>query len=306
MDLVILDLEWNSGYSKKKQCFINEIIEFGAVKLDNDLNIIGQFSIFIRPEITKRLNRTVKELTSLTNEDLKYGATFPYAVSKFRKFSEGCVIMTWSRSDLEALETNCEYHFGSERIPFLKQYADLQAYCQDMLELPTKNQIALQGAAECLGIDMDDIPLHRAVGDSILSARCLKKLYDKEKFSEYIKPCDDEFYGRLNFRNTYITNPDNPLIDKTEFTVYCEYCGNACTPLEDWKAKNKSFTAPFECHTCNKRYKGKVQFRLSYDGISVIKKLTEIPEDDINENTEQTGVPQNLQNTVSSDLKTEA
>ena len=287
MNFVILDLEWNSGYSKKKHSFINEIIEFGAVKLDDDLNMTGQFSIFIRPEITKRLNRTVKELTSLTNDDLKYGATFPYAVSKFKKFSDGCVIMTWSKSDLAALETNCEYYFGSERIPFLKQYADLQAYCQDILELPTKNQIALQGAAEHMGISTDDIPLHRAVGDSILSARCLKKLYDKEKFSSYIKPCDDEFYGRLNFRNTYITSIDNPLIDKSELTINCEYCGNECTRLNEWKTKNKSFAAHFKCRTCNKKYNGKVQFRLSYDGVTVIKKLTEITENDSKDQTEQ-------------------
>ena len=32
MEYVILDLEWNGTYSRRKQGFINEIIEFGAVK----------------------------------------------------------------------------------------------------------------------------------------------------------------------------------------------------------------------------------------------------------------------------------
>ena len=31
MQFVILDLEWNSGYCKRIQGFINEVIEFGAV-----------------------------------------------------------------------------------------------------------------------------------------------------------------------------------------------------------------------------------------------------------------------------------
>ena len=35
MSYVILDLEWNSAYSHSNHCFINEIIEFGAVKTDD-------------------------------------------------------------------------------------------------------------------------------------------------------------------------------------------------------------------------------------------------------------------------------
>ena len=34
MAYVVFDLEWNSGYCKKTKGFINEIIELGAVKLD--------------------------------------------------------------------------------------------------------------------------------------------------------------------------------------------------------------------------------------------------------------------------------
>ena len=33
MDYVILDLEWNTAYSKSAHKFVNEIIEFGAVKV---------------------------------------------------------------------------------------------------------------------------------------------------------------------------------------------------------------------------------------------------------------------------------
>ena len=40
MNIVILDLEWNGAYSRRLHGFINEIIEFGAVKLDEKLNIV--------------------------------------------------------------------------------------------------------------------------------------------------------------------------------------------------------------------------------------------------------------------------
>lgn len=279
MQYVILDLEWNSGYSKKKQGFINEIIEIGAVKLNEEMEIVGQFSIFVRPDITKRLNSMVKELTQITNEELQHGATFGYAVSKFKKFSDGCVIMSWSTSDLNALESNCEYYYGNSRIPFLKYYADVQAYCQSKLSSGSKNQLALQNAAELLDIETDDIPLHRAVGDSILTARVLKKLYAPEDFKAYIKTADDEFYDRLNFHSTFIYSPDNPLIDQSELYINCGSCGFRCRQLEEWKIKSKSFLSSFECPVCKSHYRGRVQFKLLYDGIVVIRKTSPLEEE---------------------------
>ena len=41
MDYVILDLEWNTAYSKSAHKFVNEIIEFGAVKVDGDFNVVA-------------------------------------------------------------------------------------------------------------------------------------------------------------------------------------------------------------------------------------------------------------------------
>ncbi len=285
MEYVIFDLEWNSGYCKRTKGFINEIIELGAVKLDEQMNIIGQFSIFIRPEITKRLNHTVRELTQLTNEDLVHGSTFGYAVSKFKKFTTGCVIMSWSTSDLNALESNCEYYYKSKKIPFLERYADVQAYCQEVLNRPDKNQIALQSAAELLDISTDDIPLHRAVGDSILTARIMKRLYDAQRFEKYIQKADDEFYDRLNFHSTFIVNIDNPLIDKTEMFFDCDECTARCDAAEEWKVRNKAFYNEFLCPSCGKKFKGRIQFKLTYDGVTIIKRI--VPEkNDEQENSE--------------------
>ncbi len=272
MELVIFDLEWNSGYCKKTKSFINEIIELGAVKVNENMEIIGQFSIFVRPDITKRLNPKVRELTQLSNEDLVHGATFNYAISKFRKFSEGCVISSWSTSDLNALETNCEYYNGSRRIPFLKKYADVQAYCQDVIG-KEKNQLALQAAAELLEIDSGDIPLHRAVGDSILTARILKKIYEPEKFAGYVSVVDDEFYARLDFHNTFIYDINNPLINKEDMFILCDVCNTRCEVTQGWKSHNRSFYGELFCPVCEIKMKGRIQYKLEYDGLTVNKRI---------------------------------
>ena len=47
MNFVILDLEWNGTYSRRLKGFMNEIIEFGAVKVDECLHVLDTFGACI-------------------------------------------------------------------------------------------------------------------------------------------------------------------------------------------------------------------------------------------------------------------
>ena len=40
MQFIVMDLEWNNTYAKKANGYINEIIEIGAVKLDEDIETV--------------------------------------------------------------------------------------------------------------------------------------------------------------------------------------------------------------------------------------------------------------------------
>ncbi len=275
MNFVILDLEWNGCYCKKLDGFINEIIEFGAVKVDEQMNIVGKFTAVVRPQIGKKLRSSVTTLTSLTNEEVNKGCPFNYAVSKFRKFAKDCVIMTWSTSDIYALMQNSRYHLLTDRLPFLKRYVDLQAYCQEMLGISSsEKQLGLNTAAELLNIDTSDIPQHRALWDSIVTFMCFKELYSKSALISHIEKADcDEFYKRILFHPTYICNPDSPLIDKDKMFFNCNICGCRTEKKSDWEYKNKAFTAEFVCPKCSNSFKGKIHFKLKYDSVSVIKKV---------------------------------
>ena len=70
MNIVILDLEWNGAYSRRLHGFINEIIEFGAVKLDAQLNITDRFSCFVKPQVTKKISTIIPDLTNITDANL--------------------------------------------------------------------------------------------------------------------------------------------------------------------------------------------------------------------------------------------
>ncbi len=95
------------------------------------------------------------------------------------------VLMTWGTSDILALIENSRYFCGSERIPFLKQYVDLQSYCEQMLHYDATKQMGLSTSAQLLGINEEDIAHHRAMDDSMLSLRCLQNCIKRSIGSFY-------------------------------------------------------------------------------------------------------------------------
>ncbi len=273
MYYIILDLEWNNTYGRKIKGFINEVIEFGAVMLDEDLNEVDRFSTLVKSQIGRKLRSRVKELTNLTNEDLTSGIEFTKAVSKMRKWignRDSCII-TWGDSDIRVLIDNCRYLNGINRVPFLQNYADLQLYFQSVMKTPSSRQIGLSAAAEMLNLNNDDYSHHRALDDSLLEAECFKKIFDKEKFKQFIKECNNSFYEKLEFKPYYLSNTNNPLVDKKMFSYICEHCNNPAKIETDWRFVNRGFRAVYYCQECKKKVKVSLTFKKLYDKVEVKK-----------------------------------
>ncbi len=280
MHYIIMDLEWNNTYGKKINGFINEVIEIGAVKLDDKLNISDTFSLFIRSQIGKKLRSSVKRLTNITNEDLDGGIPFSQAFSEFRQWvgSPENIIMTWGDGDIRVLIDNYRYLNGINRIPFLSNYTDLQKLFQNVYKTSSSKQIGLASAAQILGIKCENYASHRALDDSLLSAECFKKCFDQEQLKKLIKPCDTEFYERLSFKAHAITNINNPLVDKSKLSYICAFCERETIQTTDWKSANQYFRAQFYCRDCARKYNVGVRFKKYYDRID-IRKVASVVED---------------------------
>lgn len=290
-DFVILDLEWNGAYSGKLKGFINEIIEFGAVRVDEHLNIVDTFEALIRPQVGKKISGKIRTLTSITNEDLEGGLQFMQAVSRFGRWSRGAVVMTWGTSDILALIENCRYFCGSDRIPFLRHYVDLQAYCEEMIGYDRTRQMGLSTAAGLLGVDEGEFDHHRALGDSLLTLRCIQKAYDPQKLAQFVQDAgSDEFYNKMEFKTVVICDLRHPLIRPTDLSFNCEQCGHRARRVGDWQLRNKNFRAEFYCRRCDSRFIGRVQFKLKYEGL-VVKK-TVLPVREENESAEEQKEPE--------------
>lgn len=288
MDFVIMDLEWNGTYSKHHHHFFSEIIEFGAVKCDADLNIIDEFSMLVTPQIGKKLNSHVKELTHISSQELLDSHnTFTHVLSKFKKFLGNSILVTWGTSDILVLMENCKYYLNRDDIDFVKFYCNLQAYSEKILDKVDKaHQMGLKTCADLLSIEYDDKELHRALSDSKLTAMCFKKVFNPVKLPKYIESVDDEFYRKITFKNYQIYDFNSPLIDKRQMYFLCEKCGRKARRKTKWKVKNRSFRAEFRCLKCKNEFEGRISFKQTYDGIKIDKRISDI-KDKINKNNDR-------------------
>ncbi len=277
MNYIILDLEWNNTYCKKKKGFFNEIIEIGAVKLNDRLEVTDTFSSFIKVQITKKLHSRVKELTHITNDDIVQGVPFSQTMSNFRKWvsSEPNIILTWGDTDIRVLIENFKYFNGISFIPFLSNFVNLQKYADAFLNVPDSQQISLAHAAEKLEINFEQESLHRALGDSMLTADIFKKIYNEHMLSSYTHVCDPAFYTRLSFKARYITDINHPLIDKSKMCCFCDCCGEACERISEWTLINKAFRSVFRCNKCKRKMRFTIRFKEFYDRVDV--KFSAVP-----------------------------
>lgn len=295
MDFVILDLEWNPSYSKKLKGFINEIIEFGAIKINSNLEITDTFSVLIKPQVGKKLNEKISTLTNITNEDIKDGCTYTHALSCFKKFLGNSLLMTWGITDIYVLMENTKYYLQDDKLLFIDSYVNLQSYCEDVLiqkkikdsEKNAGKQMGLITAVELLEINDDNISHHRALDDSILAFECLKKLYSYPTMLPYVEKFNEELYRKLTFKNTILCDLNNPLIDKKEMYFTCP-CGYRAKRKKPWKFSCKAFTAQFSCKHCGNNFSGRIQFKLKYDGVHITKKILKPATQNNNNNTNST------------------
>ena len=74
MSFIVFDLEWNQGpdyIPKGKRPLAFEIIEIGAVKLNDDFEIVDMFSQFVRPVVYKKFNNHTKQIVDVSMKQLE-------------------------------------------------------------------------------------------------------------------------------------------------------------------------------------------------------------------------------------------
>lgn len=285
MKYILLDLEWNSAYSSAHKKFINEIIEIGAVKLDENLRETDSFRQTIRSGLTRTLSGRFKRLTNITNEEMRAGCTLAEGLARYSQWvGPDDITMTWSNTDLYVLLENCRLFTAWERPDCVGRYVDIQRFVQEEMNrrgliADAKQQISLARAAELFGIDLAGLDLHRAETDSRLCCLLLQKTFDRDRLLAHVQDTRAaDYYDRLTFKSYVISDIHSPDIDRESLRFRCEDCGAFARRKGKWVFKNRSFRAPFRCDHCGKEFIGRAVFKKTYDGVTVRHTTRPMPE----------------------------
>ena len=291
MNYVILDLEWDSTFFVKQKRFINQILQIGAVKLDQNFQIIDTFEITVKSAISKRVTGRFARLTGITSDVMRTGVPFAQAVEKYNAWvGDDTVTMTWSNSDLYTILENEENLLDGVKFK-IEKYMDLQKFIQNEMKLKgyeDKNQVSLALAAEFLDVKTDDIDFHTAKDDSLVAAYLLKKCYNAERFVPLIKDtANPEFFKKLRFKSYAISNLKDENVDKKYLEFSCPKCKQKAKKVTKWKYSNRWFSANFICD-CGEKFNGRVTFKKTYDDLIVRQKICEFKEKKKENNREVT------------------
>lgn len=280
MEYIILDLEWDSTYYKPKKTFVNQILQIGAVRLDNEFNIIGTFSATVRSSISDKVSSRFAKLTGITSEKMRMGIPLCEAINNYNLFSKGVdVTMTWSNSDLYTIMENEDNIINGEAKFVIGNYLDLQKLVQRDLSkkgYESKNQISLEAAADFLQVSTEEYDLHTALDDCMVCAMLLKISYDENCFKSLLKDTTNpDFYARMRFKPYPISDINDSSIKTEHMRFECPNCKGKTERLGAFKYRNRWFCANFKCKECGFKFNGRVAIKKTFDELEVKHKVCE-------------------------------
>ena len=237
MNYIVFDLEWNQspgGKSKENPKLPFEIIEIGAVRLNENFEQTGTFQEVIRPLVYHHLHFRMKEVVPVSEDELMKARTFSRVA---RDFLEWCgddfAFVTWGNLDVLELQRNLDYY----RIPYSfgkpLLYFDLQKL-YSIRYSDGKKRLALEDAAGELGIPKT-IPFHRALDDALYTAQIMEMM-DFDAVKQYVsvdyyklpENREEEIYLDFPTYSKYVSRvfPDKntAISDKNVSSLGCPKC----------------------------------------------------------------------------------
>ena len=137
--LIIVDLEWTSWRNNEKKKIRKrwqkrEIIQIGAIKVNNKYKITNKLNIFVKPKFNPILSNYIKKLTHITQKKIdKDGVDFNVAYKKFIKFSKNTKIIS-NGNDGVIFNKNLKYYKLKKKI----KVKDLRPLFLNKYKIPEK------------------------------------------------------------------------------------------------------------------------------------------------------------------------
>lgn len=196
MKHIIVDLEMN-GVAKEydndelKGTTHKEIIEIGAVMLDEEYREIDSFMTYVKPQLNDVVEYRYTQLTGITTAMVKDAPVFADAIKAFADWCASCndefKLYQWSENDRTQIvsEMKMKEHLpkGNE-VRLTKEWIDFQKEFSTLLG--SSKAIALEKAMDYAGENFKGRQ-HDAMSDARNTAELFIMSRDKEKFKEDLK-----------------------------------------------------------------------------------------------------------------------
>lgn len=292
MNLIVFDLEWNQCPDGKEHEIPEmpfEIVEIGAVKLNERKEITDTFHCLVRPSVYDAIHVRTAEVISLTMEDLlRDGVPFPEAADSFLDWcGENPRFCTWGTLDLMELQRNLRWYHRMERLKGPLFYEDVQKLFALYCETP-KERRSLQDAVAYLHFP-EDTAFHMAIDDAMYTARILQILPDDLIFKNYSVDCyqNPQVEMRIHYDtyDKYIScefdSKDEAMEDGEVTAVRCFCCHKNVHRVIRWFSNGgRNYLAVGKCPE-HGLVKSKVRMHRAADGRFFAVKTTKMirPED---------------------------
>ena len=190
---IIVDFEMARDEKRGREHQGSEIIQFGAVKLNDAYETVSEFSQYVRPE-NLRIDPEIEALTGISNELVADAPTFGAALAAFLDWigdDEFCVY-SWSQTDYYQLHHESERkELLDERVQrLLDHWVDFQ---EDFgKELGISHSLKLEHALKAANIDFEG-KAHDGLTDARNTAHLFVLSKDRKKFEKAIAVIADMF-----------------------------------------------------------------------------------------------------------------
>lgn len=268
MNYIVLDLEWNQPNSprvmvKSPVSLKGEIIQIGAVKLDENLEIIDTFKIMVKPKYYRTMHKKVSRLTSITDDDLQYGFPFKQALSYFNSWcTDDCIFLTWSGDDVRMLRSNLLMHK-------VKYYSIPKSYdVQKLFSIQIAKDQRQYSLVQALEIVQEPAcSAHDALHDAINTTRVLR----------HLTPDNGQVYGAPRIGDQIQTDDGMQEVCDISFDTrgeafaalekhawICPDCGDRIT-FGPWVRQNYDKKIAITTCCCGQDYFARIRIRKSDD-----------------------------------------
>lgn len=303
MKYIIIDLEWNQsplgkGTELKELPF--EIIEIGAVKLNELGEVVDEFHEYIKPQVYEELHFKTQELLNIELEQLQSACEFTEVIKRFFEWcGENYFFCTWGAMDLTEIQRNLHYYELDQYIVGPIKYYDVQKLFSLQYE-GKKTPHTLEYAVDFLGMDKQD-SFHSAIHDARYTAKIFK-LIENEIRKNYSIDCyrnpkskKEEIYVVYDSYSKYIssefTSKEEAIEDKDVKSSICYLCGKKASKKIKWFSTNtKNYYCLAYCKT-HGYLKGKLRMKRTGSGkiyaIKIMKLVDEEGASLIKEKQEQ-------------------